>query len=291
MSGDSNTFLCVKHGEVSLVEIVAEVSRRIGVPFRALELQALMHLPRLADNLGMVDKGDAKNEIERLAREIPPGEAWKQCTARAARDLLLGPVDEKSSRWICEQFHYLRSHRLDGRHYGAFAKLDGSLPIALAVTVPVDVPSLEAVLGSGKQARRSRVVARVFAFPGAPRNSLSRLLAFVARIESHELESQWLLTYVNPNLGFRGESYLASGWTLAGDEPGTTYRYLDGRYITDRELKRRFGDEGDAVLRSILGSRFSISVMPLRPLLVFSRDMRLRSADRRQPSPYIAPHG
>jgi hypothetical protein len=48
------------------------------------------------------------------------------------------------------------------------------------------------------------------------------------------------VTYVNPNMGFTGSSYRASGWHLLGTEPGTTYRYLDERYITDRALSAAF---------------------------------------------------
>src|SRR5262249_33435035 len=69
------------------------------------------------------------------------------------------------------------------------------------------------------------------------------------------------VTYVNPNMGFTGSSYLASGWRMLGDEPGTKYRYLDDRYITDRRLAVTFGKHDDASYRKILGDRFSVSNM------------------------------
>jgi hypothetical protein len=114
----------------------------------------------------------------------------------------------------------------------------------------------------------ARVVSRVFVFEGAPRNSISYLLSRVAREERH-LGVTDLLTYVNPNMMFSGSSYRASGWRQLGSEPGTTYRYLDGRYITDRELASRYGARGDEGYKYLLGQRFAKSVMPLAPLLVF----------------------
>ena len=47
------------------------------------------------------------------------------------------------------------------------------------------------------------------------------------------------------------------------------YRYLDGRYTTDRQLASEFGKHDDVTYRRLLGHRFAVSVMPLAPLLVF----------------------
>jgi hypothetical protein len=52
-------------------------------------------------------------------------------------------------------------------------------------------------------------------------------------------------------------------------EPDTKYRYVDGRYITDRELVGEFGARADVEYEHVLGARFSISSMDLKPLLVF----------------------
>jgi len=94
------------------------------------------------------------------------------------------------------------------------------------------------------------------------------MLSRVARVE-RQLGVTDLVTYVNPNMMFTGGSYRASGWRPIGEEPGTRYRYLDARYITDRELAARFGRHEDKTYRHLLGSRFAFSTMPLRPLLIF----------------------
>src|SRR5579864_3508232 len=87
--------------------------------------------------------------------------------------------------------------------------------------------------------------------------------------EEQRLGATDFLTYVNPNMGFTGSSYRASGWTQIGMEPGTTYRYIDDRYITDRELAAMMGKHDDKTYRHMLGPRFAVSIMPLEPLLVF----------------------
>jgi hypothetical protein len=94
------------------------------------------------------------------------------------------------------------------------------------------------------------------------------MLSRVAR-EERCLGVTDLLTYVNPNMGFRGTSYRASGWQLLGIESGTKYRYIDGRYITDRKLAARFGSHSDDTYQRLLSDRFAVSAMPLEPLLVF----------------------
>lgn len=272
MLAPRSAFLRVSHGEAWLGEVVSDTCSRAAVPSRPLELQALMHLPRLADRDGRIEIDVAACELERLAHQIPPLKLWEIRTdVQSARGLILGPVDESDVRRIYEQFHYLRSHRLKGRHFGAFAPDEPSTPVAVVATTPVDVPSLARFLAPDTSFDEVRVVARVFSFPCAPRNTLSRLLAFVAHAEARDLGSRQLITYVNPNLGFSGASYLASGWAIAGVEPGTVYRYVDARYTTDRELERRFGFSDDRRLRQALRSRFGRSRMPLRPLLVFSR--------------------
>ena len=88
------------------------------------------------------------------------------------------------------------------------------------------------------------------------------------------------MTYVNPNMGFCGSSYRASGWALLGEKRGTRYRYLDERYATDRALASAFGPHDDWGFVELLGDRFTSSVMSLAPLLVFWRPLTSTRAGR-----------
>lgn len=183
------------------------------------------------------------------------------------RSLHFHEVDVARARDVMERFHYLRSPRRDGRAYGLSTEA-GHL-VALCASSPLDVPHLGDLLAAqGRPAELARTISRVFAFESSPSNSISYLLSRAAKAE-RLMGVTDCVTYVNPNLGFTGSSYRASGWDLLGDEPGTTYRYLDERYITDRELAARFGRQDDETYRRLLGPRFAMSTMPLAPLLVF----------------------
>jgi hypothetical protein len=252
----------------TLLESVDAVARAAHRPARALLLQALLQLPRIADSRGAVSVSAAQSAMKEFADELPAAEAWLvRDVPTSPRDLAFRGVHDDVARDVMERFHYLRSARPDGRAYGLHT-LAGNL-VALAVTSPLDVPRIKEMLReAGRSVEGARVVSRVFAFEGSPRNAISFLLSKVLHAERSTGASD-LVTYVNPNMGFTGSSYRGSGWNLLGDEPGTTYRYVDRRYITDRRLREQFGSGDDAYYESKLLRRFAVSKMPLAPLLIF----------------------
>jgi hypothetical protein len=235
---------------------------------RPLLLQALLQLPRVADKWGFVDISIVKQLLAELAQELPvTSEWWVPDIVSSPRVLRVHALDSATAEHVMQRFHYLRSARTDGRSYGLSSNT-GRL-IALCVSSPIDVKRLRELLTlNGRTKGLARVISRVFAFEGAPVNSISYMLSRVER-EERQLGVTDFLTYVNPNMAFTGSSYRASGWRLLGIESGTKYRYIDGRYITDRELVARFGAHHDEVYQHLLGCRFAVSVMPLVPLVVF----------------------
>ncbi|HKV34432.1 MAG TPA: hypothetical protein VJP89_08930 [Pyrinomonadaceae bacterium] len=254
-----------------LVQSVRNVAQRTDRPVTALFLQALIQLPRIANEEGLVDASILNPFLEELAKEIPAKVEWSvaDVVMKSPRALKFQQIGDDESRRVMKRFHYLHSARIDGRAYGLRTEC-GRL-VALCVSSPLDIDRLHNLLKTKRAAsKRARVLSRVFVFEGAPVNSISYLLSRAAQSERRLGASDWM-TYVNPNMGFTGVSYLASGWYLLGDEPGTTYRYVDNRYITDRELANRFGSRDDESYAQLLGNRFAKSVMPLAPLLVFAR--------------------
>jgi hypothetical protein len=257
----------------ALQSIIEDVAAATDVPYRALHLQTLMHLPRLADPDGEVPDDQAAAETKRVADFVPRWPEWgpPPPAAEESRTWRVYELEETCARDIMERFHYLRSPRTDARHYGLWTAGSQERPAAAASVSENDVPLLQDLAArGGASPGRSRVLSRVFAFPWAPRNAISGLLARVGRAE-RSLGAEMLLTYVNPNLGFTGVSYRASNWALVGNEPVQGYSYLDRRYVTSRELDRRFGSHDSALLAGTLGDRLSRSVMRLEPLLVFAR--------------------
>jgi hypothetical protein len=251
-----------------LLEQVQTCAKHSNRPVRPLHLQTLLQAPRIADKFGFVRIPDLTELIRELAVEIPVRAEWRvRDLAQSPVVFRFGPLDSGRAKTITERFHYLRSPRRDGHAYGLHAD-DGS-PVAICVISPLDVQHVQHLLSfQGRSPQHARTLSRVFVFEGAPRNCISYLLSRCA-VEERQRGITDLVTYVNPNMGFTGISYRASSWTLLGTEPGTTYRYLDRRYITDRELEAKFQKHTDSVYHQMLGERFAVSVMPLQPLLIY----------------------
>jgi hypothetical protein len=258
----------VAPSERLLLNCVEYAARAADRPTRPLHLQALLQLPRFADTRGLVPIPVIESLLAELAQELPDRADWLVRDAGLSPRLLrFRNIEEDKARDVFQRFHYLRSPRTDGRAYGLSTNA-GHL-VALCVSSPLDVTSLRELLSSHRRpAESARVVSRVFAFEGAPKNSISYMLSQAAR-EERRLGATDFVTYVNPNMGFTGSSYRASSWQLLGIETGTKYRYVDGRYTTDRELAARFGRHDDGAYLRLLGRRFAVSAMPLEPLLVF----------------------
>lgn len=172
------------------------------------------------------------------------------------KDAYVDQVAESVARIIHERFHYIETFR-GGQHFGLYVRGETRLA-ALATVSPMDVVRLRHYI-PGAHYQRSMMLSRVFAFPWAPRNSLSFLLASVAKELQEKGGVDQLLTWVNPNLFFHGASYRAANWHLAGNEP-VVYRYMDGAYVTARQLH----EQGKR-----LPSRLSLSRFSLAPLEVW----------------------
>lgn len=265
-------FYRVAPTDVGLLACVESIALKAKRPFRPLKLQALLQLPQLADSSGIVGRVAAASLIEDLACELPAESCWRAQTSAVVspRDLQFVEVASDEATRITRTFHYLRSPRIGGRAYGL--STPSGVIIALAVSSVLDVEGILTLLKEARRPIRPRIVSRLFVFEDAPKNSISYLLA---RASAHERRfgTTDLVTYVNPNMGFTGVSYRASGWTLLGDEPGTRYKYVDGRYITDRELSATFGTSEDGALHRMLGSRFGATSMRLSPLLIFRTEI------------------
>ncbi len=254
--------------EPVLLNCVESAASAAGRPARPLLLQALLQLPRVADRQSFAPIPVVKSLLAELAHTLPAKSEWLLTDiVPSPRELDVHALDSATARDVMERFHYLRSPRTDGRAYGL--STGRNRLVALCVSSPVDVARLRDLLASdGRAQGHARVISRVFAFEGAPSNSISYMLSRVAR-EERGLGVTDFVTYVNPNMGFHGSSYRASGWQLLGIENGTKYRYIDGRYITDRELAAKFGAHSDEAYQRLLDGRFAASVMTLEPLLVF----------------------
>jgi hypothetical protein len=223
-------------------------------------LQALLHLPRLANIDGRMDVETARAELDRLeAGRLDEVKPYARLAAAPSSIPSLNELDVRviagdDAEPIASHFHYLRSFRRDSLCVAAVAE---SRIVALCMISPFDLPHIARKLAV-EPYEDVAVVSRVFAFDWAPRNTISFMLARAEKVASARL----LLTYLNPNMGFTGASVRAANWEPAGFETGTRYAYLAASYITDRRLANLAPKE----LRAAEFSR-----MRLLPLEVYRR--------------------
>jgi hypothetical protein len=133
------------------------------------------------------------------------------------------------------------------------------------------LPHIVNALPSGIRREQVMVLSRLFSFSWCPRNAMSRTLGLTfSWVRNHRPDVRMLLTYLDPNLGFRGTIYRATNWVLFGRENKKRYLYLDGDYVTDRAMIKKCGTADLQKLEAMMGSRIASSREPLRPLEVYA---------------------
>jgi len=261
-------------GRLSLAQLqeLALVARDARIVDSSLLWQELsLHLPRFARDEAYSPEivlAEARRLASRLSSLQSPHLSCVPVVEESTKsaDLVFSKLSAEIARPIHEAFHYLLSFRGKGDHFGLWSGSSRGWPIAMCSVCPFDLLNMEAALVSrGFAADSAVVIARVYAFPSAPKNSLTFLFGNIRRwLRNHHPTAQVLLTYVNPNIGFTGLSYRADNWSLLGWEP-TQYSYVEGSYITERELARLQ-----------LQGKFSVaqSKCELQPLRVLMRPVR-----------------
>lgn len=265
----------------------AELLRDSGVGSRDLLRQFVLHVYRFKN--AELACAEMESECRRLAEKIlrSRGELPYEFRSPAVpgvelRRTRLAEVDPQSALLIHSAYHYLGSFRGDGLHLGLYADSADEFGPRLCSVVtlsPFDLAHIADALPDGLSAEQVLVVSRVFAFDWCPRNTASYTLGRVfAWLRQRLPHVKLLLTYLNPNLGFRGTIYRATNWRLFGLEKKGRYLYLDSDYVTDRQMLRRFGTADFERLRLLLGDRIAASTASLRPLEVYAYPLDRRVA-------------
>jgi hypothetical protein len=239
---------------------------------RDLVHRTLLHLPR--ENPSAVTPQSIEAETRRLARR-----AQQECAPFAGRippnnpvsldSLDFGEVDIEPANTIVRCFHYIGSSRPLAAALGAYrppnVRTLSELPVILLGLSDFDLGN---IAGACPSLNRGSVIvlSRVYSFASAPRNALSRGLRQVrAWLRIHRPSVRWIVTYVNPNLGFRAASYRADNWQLLGQEPFMPSYDRTGDYITPRGVATtREANEHP-------GLQPGDSAWALKPLQVFIR--------------------
>ncbi len=262
----------------TVYKTIADVAIRHSLNPLELRVYSLLYIPRIAKDLQNFESPLITQEIERIASELKKRKelykSWfeKPIVSPILKRSVFREITDSQAKLVLENFHYLRSYRYESQHFGLLWEDQGqSRLMAMATLSPFDLRHLEPLIVGKAEPSEVTVLSRVFAFDWAPRNTISYLLSRLIRhLRSTSPQTRLLLTYLNPNLGFTGASYRASNWILLAYESGTRYCYLDGTYITDRELCRKFGTSDKNVLAQRLGRRFDVSTGFLKPLELYA---------------------
>ena len=130
-------------------------------------------------------------------------------------------------------------------------------------------------------------VSRVYSVDRAPRNAISYLLSRVRSYLRRNMPSiDLLVTAVDPNLGFTGSSYRAANWQQWMTVRARPYLYDNGRYVTPRQLREKFGTSSLIELQANYPGRFQQSRVRLLDPMIYccnvNGETRLSSAQHRR---------
>lgn len=249
-----------------LVELHA-VSRRI--PATDLEVKTYLHLPRFSvAHLG--DSEMIRGEIERLADIIEANHKEAKLPT-IHQDLSNEPLDRfhiapaanEDVEIIIGRFHYLNSIRENsvdlGLEYGPQNCAVGIITISEFDLFHLEVEPLVP--------SEIRVFSRIFTFDNLPKNATSYFIgAAIKWLRAHIPTVKLLLTYLNPNLGYKGTIYKATNWVEYAREHNVRYNYFNKNYVTDRFLKKTFGTAQLKKLLDLKIADLEFSKFDLHPL-------------------------
>lgn len=266
-------------GSIGHEQLLENIRARSGVDVLSIAQQLSMHLPRLTSEFisseaaVLAEAGRLANRLWSLRQEYQPDTT--SISIPPLSSLRAELIDPSIAEAIFDRYHYLLSHRQDSFSLGLRANSRLKWPFVIASLSPFDLENLVSGVAMFQQRETVFVLSRLFAFPWAPRNSISYLLKQIrSYIRDAFPHVTLLVTYVNPNVGFRSTSYRADNWSRVGGEFGTRYLYVDSNYRTDRSLAKEYGTASISALSSRLGQRFQISRYALKPLTVLTRSVR-----------------
>ena len=222
-----------QQGEIELIrEVLSKLRKSLG----KFEETYLHHrkangIDTLPCDLKVIDKG-GKIRIENKEIVIP---------------IFFGLVDENIGFDIQDNLHYIHKRRNDTVfHFGLF--LENYLyPICYCSVSRCDrkyqIDSLAKVVNEDILLDEVYVITRAFGFSPLPHNMMSKLFDNVARYikEKHQHDKlsslpKYIITALNPFLGFNGGIFLGSSFTSYATSP-MEYRYnQDGLYLNRKSL-------------------------------------------------------
>jgi hypothetical protein len=220
------------------------LARLCGVDRRELAVRTRLHLPCYADGAGTVTYWSAAAVVisnalrlrkdQRAVRDLIPQREY------ALSDLEFRQIGDDAGR-VFDSLHYLRNARRGSLNFALVDK-DTGAPVTMCSASPLEWKRVADHVVQQFRVPQAAVwdLSRVYSFDGAPPNAVSYLLARVRRFFQKRGDVELLTTVVDPNLGFRGTSYLASNWQQWMTVRARPYLYYKGRYMSLRQMWAAF---------------------------------------------------
>ena len=286
---------------------LAALASRSMVDELTLRCQLLLHLPRLAIEGQLPSDVALFREAERLKEGLVEKQRHHATwlvgleTEIDVNALDFVPLDEERAKVFHERFHYVGSYR-PGIHYALVHPASGKVACMGSVAEFDLVHAAEKLpdyfrsesgekLPGGLRSEPVAVASRFFAFRWAPKNCFTFFWRRMARHLRATYRTELLMSFINPNIGFKGCSHLAAQWSLFALEEGPQYLYVDGNYRTARQLMREFKVSNVSALQNVLGKRLEFSTMAMHPLRLYAKPLsrRARLAIPSQPHIFFRP--
>jgi hypothetical protein len=186
-------------------------------------------------------------------------------------DLAFEEIESSRAVPVLTLLHYLRSSRRDSRYFALVDPIH-RLPVTLCSLSPLQWKCVGNQINAQFAISPARIwdVSRVYSVDNAPRNSISRLLSRVRHYVHRNLPNiDLLVTAVDPNLGFTGSSYRAANWHQWMTVKARPYMYENGRHMSPRQLRERFGTANLFELQAKYSSKFQQSKVRLRDSIIY----------------------
>jgi hypothetical protein len=260
---------------LKFTQLVSSAAIKADVNPRTLSVRTLLHLPRVADEDGWVALSEIERELDESAQILrEDAETVKDLApdGKYALDELTFVVDfdPAASDRLFSALHYLRNAPRRGSRYFALADPEKGHPVTICSVSPFKWRFVGSHIRENFGIPQTMIlnVSRVYSCDVAPYNAISSLLSKVRRSFSDQIDL--LMTAVDPNLGFRGASYRAAGWRLWLTAKPRPYLYHNGRHVSPRQLKQRFGISDVTELQTRYpGDLFTESQAPLLAPQIF----------------------
>lgn len=230
-------------------------------------------LSRLASDLAEFERYHTKHVGLNGIRSISPGSWLSTAEGRlrfeSGTTQLPCAFDDCSAEIgleIQEKLHYIHKPRSDTAYHFGIRLEDKEHPLNYCAISICDrnyqAGALGTVMGIELKSGEVAVMTRAFGFNPQPKNTMSKLFDLAASRLAAERRAKYLITAINPFLGFRGSIFLGSSYVAYATSP-MRYNYgSEGEYLNRRNRHAGFSPQKYTtppiiwLARALCGGRF-----------------------------------